>query len=271
MKRVKKRWNFLKIKNKGFTLVELIVAIGVLGIIVTPILSGFITSAKVNRDARQMMTTTDVAETLVEGIRNKSYKQVESCLTNIGTSASGNSILTSIDESAFNSPSAIHLAGTSDFSNLKDTIISVSCNQMVVKGLHNGVLEQRTVTDLSSMFTTVAGADETDGDVAYNFISSAVGSDLNSLFNTNLDPDDKMITYWKDDSGLFAVVGYKNIESNGQHFDAVMTFIPAAKTASDKYYNYYVKVNVYKISRQTLEHDLTAVPVMSMTTGIKNK
>lgn len=55
--------------NKGFTLVELILAIGILSIIIIPITSMFINSIKTNNLADEKMKATYASQTLMENIK----------------------------------------------------------------------------------------------------------------------------------------------------------------------------------------------------------
>lgn len=55
--------------NKGFTLIEVIIAVMILAIIVVPLLSLFIQSAKMNTTSRRRMNATSIAEDLMEGIK----------------------------------------------------------------------------------------------------------------------------------------------------------------------------------------------------------
>ncbi len=56
-------------KNQGFTLVEVLIAVAILAVAVTPILSSFVTTAKVNSNARRKFTATTVAESLMESVK----------------------------------------------------------------------------------------------------------------------------------------------------------------------------------------------------------
>lgn len=79
-----------KRKNHGFSLIEVLLAIVILGLVATPILQIFITSAQINNRSREMMAATDVATITMEylssmrmdvddGIRD-SFQKAENCL-----------------------------------------------------------------------------------------------------------------------------------------------------------------------------------------------
>ena len=58
-----------KQSNKGFTLVEVLVAILILAIIVVPLLSAFVMSAKTNAKARQTLRATTLAQNVMEELK----------------------------------------------------------------------------------------------------------------------------------------------------------------------------------------------------------
>lgn len=53
--------------NKGFTLVELIIAVAVLGIVISPLIANFIQSAKLNKKAKISLNATNMAQDIMEG------------------------------------------------------------------------------------------------------------------------------------------------------------------------------------------------------------
>ena len=73
---MKKRDSRNKQSNKGFTLVEVLVAILVLSIIVVPLLTAFVMSAKTNSKARQTMRATTVAQNVLEDMKSHSLEAV---------------------------------------------------------------------------------------------------------------------------------------------------------------------------------------------------
>jgi len=59
----------MKKDNRGLSLVELLVAITILAIVITPFLHSFATAARTNGKAKRMMRATSVAENLLEGMK----------------------------------------------------------------------------------------------------------------------------------------------------------------------------------------------------------
>ena len=56
-------------QNKGFTLVEVLIAITILGIIVVPLFQAFVTSANTNAKAKRVMDATTLAQSIVEELK----------------------------------------------------------------------------------------------------------------------------------------------------------------------------------------------------------
>lgn len=62
-----------KLNNQGFTLIELIIAIIILGIVVTPFLHAFMTSTKLNVKSRTNSQATVIAQNVLEGLKTETY------------------------------------------------------------------------------------------------------------------------------------------------------------------------------------------------------
>lgn len=62
--------------NKGFTLVEVIIAVVILGIVFSPLLKNFIESAKLNNRARKILNATTMAQNIMEGISAYSAEDI---------------------------------------------------------------------------------------------------------------------------------------------------------------------------------------------------
>ena len=63
-------------QNKGFTLVEVLIAITILAIIVVPLLQAFVTSSRTNAKAKQLMKATTLAQNVMEELKANSLEEV---------------------------------------------------------------------------------------------------------------------------------------------------------------------------------------------------
>ena len=69
-----------KNNNKGFTLIEIIVAVVVLALVVVPLLNGFVTSARVNEKSRRLLNATNAAQSLMEQYADYSIKEISEAI-----------------------------------------------------------------------------------------------------------------------------------------------------------------------------------------------
>lgn len=66
--------NRRKQDNRGFSLVELIIAIAILAFVVAPILRAFVSSARTNNKAQRMLSATTVAQNVMEEVKGTAFK-----------------------------------------------------------------------------------------------------------------------------------------------------------------------------------------------------
>lgn len=87
MKRKKKANTVVKkiAKNTGFSLLEVLLAIVILGLVAAPILQIFVTSAQMNLRARKIMAATDVANTTMEYLTSLKFEGDTGSITKIFT------------------------------------------------------------------------------------------------------------------------------------------------------------------------------------------
>lgn len=81
--------------NKGFSLVELLVAITILAVVMIPMLHSFITSARANAKAKKVMEATTVAQNIMEEIKSEhltDYLNKYSFTKSIVKDASGHNV-----------------------------------------------------------------------------------------------------------------------------------------------------------------------------------
>lgn len=73
-----------KINKKGFSLVEVLLAVVLLAIIIVPLCSTIFTAMKMNNRSRDVQAATDVAESVMEYIQSKTYEEIESDFATTG-------------------------------------------------------------------------------------------------------------------------------------------------------------------------------------------
>ena len=76
----------MKKDNRGLTLVELLVAVTMLAVVISPFLNTFVASARQNNKARETMRATTVAQNLMEGLEAFSLEEI---CTRINSAESG--------------------------------------------------------------------------------------------------------------------------------------------------------------------------------------
>ena len=65
-----------RINNKGMSLVELMIAITILAIITVPLLHAFVSSARINRKAKQTQRLTTIGQDIMEGLKAYSVEDL---------------------------------------------------------------------------------------------------------------------------------------------------------------------------------------------------
>jgi len=80
----------MKLNSKGFSLVEVLLAIVILGLIAAPILQMFYTSYQINNKSKRMLNAAELAQTTMEAITSQTYgesKTVKGTLISEGLKA----------------------------------------------------------------------------------------------------------------------------------------------------------------------------------------
>lgn len=65
------------VKEKGFSLIEVLLAIVILSLVATPVLQLFITSANITRNSKELLAATDVANATMEYITGSKFDVVD--------------------------------------------------------------------------------------------------------------------------------------------------------------------------------------------------
>ncbi len=243
--------------NKGFTLVELVVAIAVLAIAITPILTSFITSAKLNVKSRKLMAATNVCQSIMEGFADKTYTEVLFICKKNGT-GTGKYIFSTVSANAYNESDAWKkapddfgdLTSLAAMSNTKSKInwngASASSNYIYVDGSASATVYASMLDSIQRYF----------GLEMWNWRTVAKNDTPN-------------IGWWTDQKEQVLAIYYESISEGGFKFDAIVVFVPAATTDSDEYYPYYVNIYLYS-AKDDMQVEDYLQPMMTYTSGIKN-
>lgn len=70
--------------SAGVTVFEVMIALALFAVIITPVMRSFVTAIKVNKRSRDVMVATDVADAIMEGIQGKTYEEVVKALVSSG-------------------------------------------------------------------------------------------------------------------------------------------------------------------------------------------
>ncbi len=246
--------------NKGFSLIEIIIGIGMLAVIVIPILHTFITSAQINRDSRQVMIQTEVAQTIMEGFAGKTYADVKSsvaALTTNGGVVSGNNALSTIDGNLFNTAGS-YVSSVVGSSQIEGALTAVSSNMVTWQGT------DIETTSLVSDNSVMASMNQVfANELAARFEAYKLAHDINFS-----DPQVRMLYSWMPSGGGALFLGYGNINYEGYRFDAVVSFLPMADNATDKYYTYRILLTLYEYKPEMTASDRFQHVLMTMDGGI---
>lgn len=79
--------------NRGFTLVELIIAVAILAIAISPLIANFIQSSKMNLKGRESLDAMNLAQDIMEGLSGYTADEVDECVDNVLNDASGTKTL----------------------------------------------------------------------------------------------------------------------------------------------------------------------------------
>lgn len=73
--------------NKGFSLIEVLLAIVILGLVAAPILQIFVTSGHINNNSRKLMAATDVANLTMEYLTGMKFEEGDDSIKKVFTEA----------------------------------------------------------------------------------------------------------------------------------------------------------------------------------------
>ena len=231
MKQIKVYLKSKQVDNRGLSLIEILMAIAILAIIIVPVFGSFITAARVNRDSRRVMAATNTAQTILEGFADKSYEDVKTAVGLMGTvDLSGNYALSTLDSNYYNMSTSYEALNPGPF---YAASIGVSGpDELIYRG------------DFYRAVDLISGNGIPANTVSFNSIA-AIAANLNVTSGA-----DKALMGWTDTSGMFTTLVYSGIEVEYFKFDVIVTFIPMAKAADDRYYTYCATLTVYDADQE---------------------
>jgi len=101
--------------NRGFTLVELIIAVAILAIAISPLIANFIQSSKMNLQGRESLDAMNLAQDIMEGLSAYTADGVDECVQKVIDNESGTETLVgNILPKSATYGSVTKVAGTSD-------------------------------------------------------------------------------------------------------------------------------------------------------------
>ena len=232
--------------NRGFTLLEVLVSVCLLMVILLPISSSMLTALKINLKARNLMTATDVAQSIMESISEKNFSEVKKIVTSINTSgfkrADGKVGLSTIDN---------------EYYNTKGNAYELNWSVLTAKG----------ITDVKNSTMKIGGVQYNNVDLITN--DHGLRDKMAEVLKTQTGA--KKLYYCQDTDGKMLFLGYTGISSKGKTYDAVVYMIPVANSSSAKWYSYEVFVNVYEYKGEGSADRLTGNPTVSIKSGIQAK
>ena len=94
IKRIRKK------NNKGFSLLEVLLAVILLAIVVTPLIQTIYTSMTLNKKARILLGATDVGQSYVEYLESLTYESSDTSVTTVKTLDSDNDNVITVQKSS---------------------------------------------------------------------------------------------------------------------------------------------------------------------------
>ncbi|MBR4543364.1 MAG: prepilin-type N-terminal cleavage/methylation domain-containing protein [Lachnospiraceae bacterium] len=267
-KSIRKRSRMLD--NKGVSLVELVVAMALFVIVIVPICASFITSMRVNQKSRKMMAANDLAQSIIEGYSGKTYEGVKLSISNIGTANLSENLALSTGGFVSSNIGGSEVVSVNIYNMQENGISSASWNGMtnVKAGLSS--ISQNEIKWGTPVMTVSTNSLISENKAMAISMNRAAAADFHSILGSTPYNSPKLIGV-TDEDGKISFLCYAGLHSEGYYFDAVVQFVPMAHTAAQKYYSYEAMVYIYEIDKKDMTTRLNKDPIMSMSTGIKNR
>ena len=222
-------------------MVELIIAVAILGVVTVPIISSMIQTANINAKSRSMQKATDLAQNLMEGIREYTMQEViDQCITPNDFSLIYSSIISY-------EPTTYEFIDASSTSTFQEELQKATIDNSYIYG------EIKTETETETETEAVSGVIETESETETSAAASSGGT-VYAAYNEN--------------SYDFA---FCNIYYNKSYFDAIVTFEKYIPDGEENlpYYVYEVTVTIY--NSNTTERFSDSERITSLTGAVQNQ
>ncbi len=280
----KKRKGLFKWFRKGsggVTVFEVMIALALFAVIITPVMRSFVTAIKVNKRSRDVMIATDVADAIMEGIKGKTYEEVVAALCSAPTG-----FTTSVDDKEGSAKLALSSINNNWYN--QGHVGGMDSSKKILKKGGAAMTLGDYTGDYESTYRNIS-ADNRHGFTADQVDDQAMAGKAITELRTFFDPtqtyeeytannDDKLLYFgfssglqYTDDSNpsgkgvpKLTYMLYSRIEKDNRFFDATVTFLPRSHATndgnptmrksvggggyeeSDSYFTYEVTVKVYE-------------------------
>ena len=266
--------------SAGVTVFEVMIALALFAVIITPVMRSFVTAIQVNKRGRDVMVATDVANSIMEGIKSKTYEEVVMALcsaptgftTSVGSDTSSAKLaLSSINDNWYNMG---HVGGINpglkllesgapmttrnfhgDFESTYISVTQYNCHKRTADEVEDQVMAKKAINDLRLNFDPTMTyedylADPYDKLLYFGFTGGVQYDDPNHSTGKGVPKTTYML--------------YSRIQKDNRFYDATVTFLPRSHTQndgdvnmrkaigvgtyekSDTYFTYEVCVKVYE-------------------------
>lgn len=211
--------NYKKRNNRGFSLIELVLAISLFAVVVTPLMNSFITSYKINQKSRKLMAATDICQDIVEGYSEMTFETLNSYLNTMQTAEPTKMFrLTTVDNDKYNVSKNLVTFDDKTSIKVQKTEISVGGADYATVGIvsNNAAINALNKAMVDKVIASVGGG-EAKPYFAWKTpetVKDASGAETLT-----------------EDGGLISMF-YKDIDSGiGYKFNAVVIVYPIAETS----------------------------------------
>ncbi len=238
-------------ENGGLSLVEILIAMTVLALCIGPIFRSMTLSEELNTKARVRMAANDAAQSIIEGLADKTYDDVLNTLAAVeGTSGTigHRTMFSTVNDGAFN---VVKFSGATagdtvgrkfDLSGIMTSVAINNVNGIPAKDLN----KPENITKLYEAQVKVQA-----NCMLNHYVTVGVGSSF-----------ERGLFVFQDSSKICTILTFYNVVESGKAFDVTVGFYPMAATNGDKFFPYLAYVTVYEH-----EDDASAVHATDVLNG----